>query len=94
MSRYGGNDNYDFETDIEIDVDVDLDLYSDVDVYYSSDINIDANIDVDVDINGNLANFNVDVEAIGDDTFVELNLAVLTTDNLSMITASGTSAVG
>lgn len=92
--HHGGNDDYDFDKDINVDVDIDLEFDADVDVNYDSYTDIDADVCVDVEIDGNLANFNVDVEAVGDDSFAELNLAVLTTDELSMITASGSSAVG
>jgi len=55
------------------------------------DINIYLNSHVDID--GNFAQANFDVEAIGNNSSAELDLVVLTTDNLSSITGSATSAV-
>ena len=77
--------SYDFASEINMDFDTNAD--------YSSDICVDANIDVCVDIDGNLATFNVDVQAVGEDSATEVNIAVITTDDYSSITLSGYSAV-
>jgi hypothetical protein len=72
-----------FEADIKFDTDITLD----------KDIDVDVDVKVDVDIEGNFADFNIDVQAVGDDGAAELNLVVLATDELASITATGYAAV-
>lgn len=76
---------YDFASDVEMEFKTDVE--------YKSDTYVDTDIDVKVDIDGNSAVFNVDVQAIGDDGAVELNLVSFTTDNYAGITLTGFSAV-
>ncbi|GGG37805.1 hypothetical protein GCM10010964_27050 [Caldovatus sediminis] len=73
----------DYEVDLEISTDPKLDSWVDVDHYY----------DVDVDIKGNDATWNIDIEALGDNTSVQLNLFVLVTDYMSSIITTGYAAV-
>jgi hypothetical protein len=82
----------DLDKDLDVDIHFDLDIDTDVSVY--KDVDVDVDIYADADIKGNTALFNIDVEAFGHDSYTELNLFVLTTDNLSWITATGESAVG
>jgi hypothetical protein len=83
MSFFPPYDPGDVDIDKDIDVNVNFDFSSNVDIYLDSHVNID----------GNFAQANFDVEAIGDNSSAELDLVVLTTDNLSSITGSATSAV-
>ena len=88
----GGGDEVDLEASYDFDSDIDLYFDSDTDV--DTDIDYDLNVDVCVDIDGNSATFQIDLQAFGDDSSVDLNLIVLTADDYSSITAVGHSAVG
>lgn len=89
----GGNDDFNWELDVNYDFnsEVSVDFYTDVDTY--SYLSVDANVDVCVDISGNLATFNIDVQAVGDDGATEVNLSVVTTEEYSSISVNGFSAV-
>jgi hypothetical protein len=83
---HDGND-FEFSKDLEVDVDLDIDLEVDVDVDVYKDVDIYVDIRSDVDLDGNTAELNFDVQAIGDNTLVEGDVWVLTVDNeLSSIT--------
>ncbi|NLS05289.1 hypothetical protein HGP14_18245 [Rhizobium sp. P32RR-XVIII] len=82
---------FEFDKDIDVEVDFDFDSYVDVDFY--KDVDIDVRTDVCVDIDGNQADFAIDVEAYGDDSYADLELNVLVTDELSSIVAVGTASV-
>ena len=84
-------------------VELSFDVYKDFDVEVSNDFNMDVDNDSDwyidsdvkseVCLDGNVANFNIDVQAFGYDTYTEVNLTALTQANkYSSITVSGTSA--
>ena len=81
--------------DKDIDIDIDFDWDKDVDIYVDihKDIDVDVDLDQYVDLQGNFANLLGDFEAIGDDTFVEVEASVLTTDYLSSVTLDVISAV-
>jgi hypothetical protein len=73
------------DTDISFDTSVTLDVYKDVVVY----------TEVYTDVEGNSAFATVDVEAIGYDTFSELDLSVLAVEGqLSSVTATASAVVG
>jgi hypothetical protein len=73
------------DTDINFDTSVMLDVYKDVVVY----------TDVYTNVEGNSAFVTADVEAIGYDTFSELDVSVLAVeDTLSSVTLVGTAVVG
>lgn len=59
---------------------------------FDKDLDVDADVDSKADVSGNLATVVFDVEALGDDTFTELDLNVLTTDKSSSIVGSAISA--
>src|SRR5687767_3393942 len=84
---------FEFEKDVEIDVEAELDIDVEVQAEIDKDVDIKVDVDVDVDIEDNFADFNIDVEAVGDNSSAELDLFALVTDELSMITASGHAAV-
>lgn len=86
--------DYDFSKDIEVDVDVDVNLSFDLKVDVDKDTDIDVKITSDADIKGNVAELFLDLEAFGNDTYVQADIAILTTDDLSMITLYAVSAVG
>ena len=73
-----GNDN-DVEKEIDIEIYADFDV--DVDVNLESDTDIDVDIDVHPTIDGNTANLFFSVEALGKDTFTELDFVVLTVED-------------
>jgi hypothetical protein len=68
-------------------------------INFNTNVDFDKTVDVDVDIysdvfvNGNSATFSGDVEAIGNNSLAELDLSVLTTSELSSISAAAVSAV-
>lgn len=79
----------DFVKVIDVDVDISIDLTMDTEPSLYSDVYVNHGYSVEVDLSGNDATFNIDAEALGDDSSVELNLAVLTTADLSSIIATG-----
>ncbi|MEP9379755.1 VWA domain-containing protein [Aquabacter sp. CN5-332] len=87
-------EDFEFELDVSKQFDFDLSMDFDTKVDYESDFEAHGNVDVDVDIKENFAGFNVDVQAVGPDTAVETNLAVVVTDHYSSIALSGYSATG
>lgn len=84
---------FEFEKDIEIDVDAEIELEFEVENEYESEVDVDYDICSDIDIDGNSALLEANVEAVGDDTLVEVKAVVLTTDHYSGVTVSGLSAV-
>ncbi|WP_230532359.1 hypothetical protein [Microvirga roseola] len=90
---YGGNDDFNWDLDVTYDFESYVDVDFDTEVTYDSELDVEADICVDVDIDGNLAAFNIDVQAVGDDGATEVNLAVVTTDEYSSIAVTGYSAV-
>jgi len=95
MSFDWGHDNDDFNWDLDVSYEFsfDVSLSFETETSYSSDFDVDPSIDVCVDIDGNFAGFNIDVQAVGDDSATEVNLGVVTTEEYSSITVSGYSAV-
>jgi hypothetical protein len=88
------NNDYDFSKDITVDVDVDVNLAFDLDVKVDKSTDICVYVNSDADIKGNVAELFLDLEAFGDDSYVQADIAILTTDSLSMITLYAVSAVG
>jgi hypothetical protein len=76
---------YNFEAYVYMEFDTFVD--------YDSDLDVDHTIDVSVDIDGNEATWNVDAQAFGEDTAVEVNVVAITSDDYSSVTTSGYSAV-
>ncbi|MBX6372921.1 MAG: hypothetical protein IRZ13_01630 [Acetobacteraceae bacterium] len=93
MWDFWDSNSFEVEKDVKVDVDIDVSLDFDVDPKLDSNVDVDHKYDVDVDIKGNDATFFIDIEALGDNSSTQLNLTVLVTDDLSMITASGYAAV-
>lgn len=92
---HGGSSDFDWELDVNYDFNLDVYVDFETDVNYDSEYNADPEVNVCVDIEGNFAGFAVDVQAIGEDTATEVNLAVITLeDEYSSITLTGYSAVG
>lgn len=89
-----GNDDFNWDLDVSYDFSSEVETEFEVETSFESDLDINAEIDVCVDIDGNLATFYVDVQAVGDDSATEVNIAVVTTDDYSSIVISGYSAVG
>lgn len=84
----------DVDFDKEIDVDIDVSLEFDVDVDVKKDTDIDVCINADVDVKGNSAELILSVEAYGEDTYVQADVAILTIeDELSSIDLYAVSAV-
>lgn len=69
---------YDFYKSLEIDVKVDFDFNVDVDVKKDTDITMD--VDTKFDLDGNSAELILSVEAIGEYTHVEADVAILTVE--------------
>jgi hypothetical protein len=74
----------------DLDITVDIDLNMDLDIYVEVESNTLIVIDVasDAEIEGNIAQIALDAEAIGEDTFVDVAMSVLSVENeLSSISA-------
>jgi hypothetical protein len=84
---------FEYDKDLEINVDIDFKLDADINVDVYKDIDIKADVDWKVEGEGNFADALIDVQAIGEDTFVEVDLVVLTTDGLSSVSGYFSSAV-
>jgi len=80
-----------FDKEIDIDVDAEIELETEID--FKKDVDIDIKVDSDVDIKDNLTHVTVDAEAFGDNSLVEIDAQVLTTDYLSHAYLSIVSAV-
>jgi sugar-specific transcriptional regulator TrmB len=81
--------NFDKEIDIEVEAEIELEW----DIEFKKDVNVDIKVDSDVDIKDNLTQVNIDAEAFGDNSLVEIDMAVLTTDYLSHASVSVIAAV-
>lgn len=92
MSGGHHDDGYEFEKEIDIEVEAEIDF--DVDVEFDKDVDINVDVCADIDIDGNFASLVADVEAVGKDTLVEVDTAVLAVeDQLSSVTVVATAAV-
>jgi hypothetical protein len=91
MSWYNNDFDWDLDVHYDFESDVDSDFVFDGD--YDGFLDVDSTIDICVDIEGNIAEFNIDVQAVGDDGATAVNLAVVTTDEYSSIVLNGYSAV-
>ena len=76
-----GWNHFEFEKEIEVDIDVNVDL--DVKIEFEKEVDVDIKVDSDVDVKGNLTSVSVDAEAYGNNSLVEIDATVLTTDYLS-----------
>jgi hypothetical protein len=86
-----GDDSVEFEASYEFTSDIELEFEAEFEV--ESEFEVDHNIEICVDIDGNLATFEIDVQAFGDDSATELNLVVFVNDEYSSIAATGFAAV-
>jgi hypothetical protein len=87
------NHDVDFEFEKEIDIEVDAEVELEWDIEFKKDVEVDIKVDSDVDIKDNLTQVNIDAEAYGDNSLVEIDMAVLTTDYLSHASVSVIAAV-
>jgi hypothetical protein len=83
---------FDFDKAVNVDVDTDIDFGT------ATILTVDKTLDVDVGVvthvEGNTAILVADVEAIGKDTFVEVDTSVLAVENqLSSVTISAVAIV-
>lgn len=86
-------DYNDYEFDKEIDINVDVTINFDTNIDFDKTFDADIYVSSHVCIEGNLATLTLDAEAVGYDTLVEVDAAVLTVENeLSSITLSVISA--
>jgi len=86
------DNDFEFSKDIDLDVDVELDFDTEID--FDKDVNVDVCIDADADVHGNIATLTFDVEAIGEDTLAEADVAVLAVeDQLSSVSGAMIAAV-
>ncbi|MFC3126691.1 hypothetical protein ACFOD4_16630 [Pseudoroseomonas globiformis] len=83
----GWKPSYDFDKEFSVEIDLDADTYIDYDV------NVDASVDICIDpyVEGNTATFSLDVQAFGDDTYVDANAVAVTTDHMSSVAMTGLS---
>jgi preprotein translocase subunit SecB len=87
------------QPEFEFDKDVEVDVVSDIDFNTEATVTIAKNVDVDVavvtHVEGNTAFLVADVEAIGKDTFVEVDASVLAVENqLSSVSIHAVAIVG
>ncbi|KLK91311.1 hypothetical protein AA309_20850 [Microvirga vignae] len=76
-----------------IDAEIDSEVALDWDIEFDKDVEADVKVDSDVDLDGNSTMVTVDAEAYGDNSLVEVDTAVLTTDKLSHASVAVISAV-
>lgn len=92
MDWYNHSSDVDFDKEIDIDVYFDFDV--DVDIKIEKDTDIKVEIDTDLKVEGNTAELTFDVEAVGKDTYAQLDFVVLTVEyELSSISGYAVSAV-
>ncbi|UEM24589.1 hypothetical protein JL100_030720 (plasmid) [Skermanella mucosa] len=85
----------DFETDSDIEIDFDADINFDTEIKLDVYKDVDVDVKVETDVEGNSAFLVADVQAIGKDTYVQVDTAVMTIeDQLSSVTVSAESVVG
>lgn len=89
---YYNNSDYGFDVENSSDIELDFDSYTDIDFY--KDVDIDISVDLCVDIDGNFAQVNFAADAWGEDTLVEVDVAVFAADDMSSATGSIVAAVG
>jgi|RhiMethySRZTD1v2_1073278.scaffolds.fasta_scaffold3479723_1 preprotein translocase subunit SecB len=90
---YSYNPDFDYDKELSIDVDTNIDFDTDITLDVYKDVNVD--VDVCTNVEGNSAFLVADVEAIGTDTFVEVDASVLAVeDQLSSVTLAGQAVVG
>lgn len=83
------NHGSDVDIEKEIDAEISVDFDFDTDIDFDKDVDVDIVVESCVDIEGNLTNITFDAEAIGSDSLVEVDLAVLTVEGeLSSATGS------
>jgi hypothetical protein len=86
-----------FEVEVEkkFDTEINFDQDTNIDINFDKDVNVDVDIKVDTDIDGNTAIFIFDAQALGKDTFVEVDATVIAIeDTLSHASGSIISTVG
>jgi hypothetical protein len=88
------NGDFDWSLDVAYDFASQVATAFDVAASYDSVTDAASAIAVDVDVEGNLATFFVDVQAVGADGASEVNVAAVTTQDYASLVASGYSAVG
>jgi len=80
-----GEPDFEFDKEIEIDFDTNIDFDTDIELDVYKDVDVDVRVDTHVE--GNSAFLTADVEAIGKDTFVEVDASVLAVeDTMSSVT--------
>jgi hypothetical protein len=92
VGGYGSYGDTNVYKDLDSNISVDLNLNTDI--KFNKDFNATIDIKSNVDVKGNSTTVTFDAEAIGDNSLVEVDLAVLTTDGLSSAAGSIISAVG
>jgi hypothetical protein len=88
------NDDFEFEIDVSKDFEVNVDVDFDTEASYSTEVSLESDVCVDVNIEGNLVSFNLDAQAIGDDSVVDATVTAIATDDYASLTISGVVAVG
>jgi hypothetical protein len=93
MAEYYDKPSFEFEKDVDLDIDNNIDFTAATTLTIAKDVDVD--ISVDTNIEGNTAILVADVQAIGTDTFVQVDTSVITVENaLSSVSISIISAVG
>lgn len=69
----------DIDKDIDASVSFDFDIDVDIELHKDVDINVDVSSGVHVD--GNVTTSVVDVEAVGEDTLVEVDVVILSVED-------------
>jgi hypothetical protein len=82
---YGEYENFDVDYDFKSDVEMDFDTKNDYDSY----VYVDHYIWSDTYIDGNTVAWNVDAQAFGTDTLVDVNIVGIASDDYSSFTSSG-----
>ena len=84
----------DIDFEKELSTEVNFELNSEVNIVFDKYVNVNVEINQEVCLSGNFAQATFSVEAVGQNTLAEADVHVLTTDGLSSVDGSLTSAVG
>jgi hypothetical protein len=83
------SDTFEVEVEKKFDTEIKFESDTDINIDFDKDVDIDVDIKVDAEIDGNVAIFIFDAEALGKDSYVEVNSTVLVIqDTLSHVSGS------
>jgi hypothetical protein len=82
MSRRGDNKNDDtIVVDKEFNTEINFDQDTNIEIKFDKEVDVDVDIKVETDIEGNTAILIFDAQAVGEDTFVEVDTTVIVVED-------------